>query len=54
VAAGEFANILNNPVPQRVEFAEPTRARQIRFVALASPNGKPWAGAAEIGVLTER
>jgi len=54
VAAGEFSNILNNPVPQRVEFAEPTRARQVRFVALASPNGKPWAGAAEIGVLTER
>ncbi len=52
VAAGEFGNILNNPVEQEVAFAAPVWARFIRFVALASPNGKPWAGAAEIGVLT--
>jgi alpha-L-fucosidase len=51
VAEGEFANILNNPVLQRVVFTQAKRGRYVRLVALASPNGKPWAGAAELGVL---
>jgi alpha-L-fucosidase len=51
VAVGEFANILNNPIQQRVMFDRPRTGRFIRFVALSSPNGKPWAGAAEIDVI---
>lgn len=50
-AKGVFANILNNPIRQRVVFDKHHRGRYVRFVALASPNSKPWAGAAEIDVL---
>ena len=53
-ATGEFANVLNNPIMQRVVFDEAQRGRYVRLVALESPNGKPWAGAAEIGVILER
>ena len=52
-AQGEFGNILNNPVLQRVEFTAPRRGRYIKLVALTSPNGKPWAGGAELDVLEE-
>jgi len=48
VAEGEFGNVLNNPILQRVTFTKPASGKYVRFVALASPNGKPWAGAAEI------
>ena len=58
-ASGEFANVLNNPVRQRVAFdkphkGQPHKGRYIRLVALASPNNKPWAGAAEIDVIERR
>ncbi len=51
VAQGEFGNIANNPVEQRVRFAQPVRARYVQFVALDEINGRPWASAAEIGLL---
>ncbi len=53
VIRGEFDNILNNPVQQRVLFSKKKTGRYLRFVALASPNNKQWAGAAEIGVLVK-
>ena len=53
-AKGEFANILNNPILQRVMFDKPLSGRYIRLHALASPNNKPWAGAAEIDVIEAR
>lgn len=50
VAQGEFANILANPVEQRVMFPRPVSARYLKFTALRSANGIPVA-VAEIGVL---
>ena len=50
-ASGEFGNILHSPTLQRVKFAAPRKVQYLRFVALSSPNRKPFAGAAEIGVL---
>ncbi|MGE3107096.1 MAG: alpha-L-fucosidase [Phycisphaerales bacterium] len=52
VSAGEFPNIRNNPVEQRIMFGSPRTARFIKFVALSEVNGNPWASAAEIGVIT--
>jgi len=34
----------------KYENVEHHRGRYVRFVALASPNNEPWAGAAEIDV----
>lgn len=51
-AGGEFPNIKNNPVLQRVPFAEPKQCRYVKFVALSEINGQPWASAAELGVIT--
>lgn len=51
-AAGEFGNMRNNPVEQRVTFAAARPGRFLRFVALSEVNGQPWASAAEIGVIT--
>lgn len=52
VAAGQFANIRNNPVPQTVPF-KATSARFIRFVALSPADEQQnWAGVAELGVIT--
>jgi len=53
VVKGQFGNILNNPILQRVPFKMPVSGRYIRLEALASCNGKPWAGAAEIDVITD-
>ncbi|MBC7773261.1 MAG: alpha-L-fucosidase [Pyrinomonadaceae bacterium] len=53
VAAGEFPNIKNNPMLQRIPFSEPTPARYLKFVALSEINGQPWASAAELGVITQ-
>lgn len=52
-ASGEFANIKNNPVEQRVMFTSPRAARYLLFVALSEVNGQPWASAAEVGVITK-
>ena len=53
VAKGQFGNILNNPILQQVPFKIPASGRYIRLEALASCNGKPWAGVAEIDIMTE-
>jgi len=53
VVQGRFDNIFNNPMEQWVRFDGPVSGRYLRLVALASVNGKPWAGAAEIGIITD-
>jgi alpha-L-fucosidase len=51
-AKGEFGNIRNNPVEQRVRFGAEKEGRYLKFVALSEVQGRPWASAAEIGVMT--
>jgi len=47
----EFANVRNNPIQQAIRFEKPKRARFVEFRSLQSVDDKPWASAAEIGVL---
>jgi len=47
----EFANVRNNPVQQVIRFETPQRARYVEFRSLRAVDDKPWASAAEIGVL---
>ncbi len=51
VAQGEFGNIVNDPSMRIERFAQPVRARYVRLVSLTGAGGKPYAGAAEIGLL---
>ncbi|MBW3467463.1 alpha-L-fucosidase [Arthrospiribacter ruber] len=50
VALGEFSNIKNNPVEQRVSFST-TKAKYIRLRAMQTVDGGP-AAFAELGVIT--
>jgi alpha-L-fucosidase len=54
VARGDFGNLVNNPIAQKVPLAKSVSGRFVRFVALASADGKPAAGAAEIDVIPAR
>ena len=50
--AGEFGNILANPVRQDVRFAAPARARYIRFVAVPFPGEAPdWRTCGTLSIL---
>lgn len=51
-AKGEFGNIANSPILQRVTF-DPIEARFIRLKAIKTLEGNP-ASFAELGVITER
>ena len=51
VAAGEFGNIVNSPVWQRITF-EPVQARFVRLRALEVVAGNNRAGMAEFNVIT--
>ena len=51
-AAGAFGNIKNNPVEQRVLFDGVRTGRFVKFRSLEAVDRKPWASAAEIGVIT--
>jgi alpha-L-fucosidase len=51
-AEGEFGNIANSPILQRVTF-DPVDARFIRLKAIKTLDGNP-ASFAELGVITER
>ncbi|MCB9218188.1 MAG: alpha-L-fucosidase [Ignavibacteriales bacterium] len=53
VVDGEFDNIKNNPVEQKVYFSKAEKASYIKLVAISEVNGNPWASAAEIGVITK-
>ncbi len=54
VVVGEFANIANNPIEQRVAFERPMTARFLRLEARSSAKDDPWTSAAEIGIITKR
>lgn len=54
VAEGQFDNIQNNPLEQRVRFKQTVPGQFLRFVAVESTNGKEtWARVAELGVITK-
>ena len=50
MAKGSFPN---SRADQRVMFAQPVKARYIRFKALNSLNGQDYAAAAEFRLLAE-
>ena len=52
-AEGTFGNLLNDPTERVVHLDVPVAARYVRFVSLRGVAGKPYAGAAEIGVLAK-
>ena len=49
--SGEFGNIANNPVPQRVMLEKPVMARYIRLTALSECSGADSVAVAELDVL---
>jgi alpha-L-fucosidase len=49
----EFANVANHPIQQVVRFAGAERGRYVELVSRAAVDGRPWASAAEIGVLVD-
>lgn len=51
---GEFSNIKNNPVKQKVIFDKTYPARYFKFISLSDINNEKWASVGEIGVVTER
>jgi hypothetical protein len=53
LAAGSFANIAANPVPQVVRWpVAMTGARFVRFTALREVRGRAWVSCAELSLLT--
>lgn len=52
--AGEFGNIKNNPIPQRISLNSRTSARYIRMETVSGTNGgKPAVSVEQIGILTQ-
>ncbi len=51
---GEFSNIKNNPVKQKVIFDKTYPARFIKFISLSDINNDKWASVGELGVITKR
>lgn len=49
----EFGNLLNDPSSRTFLFDEVHAARHVRLISNAGAQGKPYAGAAEFGVLVE-
>lgn len=50
---GAFGNILNDPSQRTHLFKKPLKFKHFRLISLSSPQGKPYAGAAEIGLLAK-
>ncbi|ULB33617.1 MULTISPECIES: alpha-L-fucosidase [Proteiniphilum] len=51
---GEFSNIKNNPIPQRIIFSETINARYFQLEALSGADGgKPATDMNQIGILTK-
>lgn len=46
-----FGNLLNDPTMRTYKFSSPVEGRYLRIVSVRGAEGKPYAGAAEIGVL---
>ncbi|MFO1054711.1 MAG: alpha-L-fucosidase [Planctomycetota bacterium] len=53
IEGGEFGNIEANPVQQVVRLPNATRARYVELVSHRAVGDRPWASAAEIGVLVQ-
>jgi hypothetical protein len=53
LAEGGFGNIVNDPSQRVGAFETPTTIRSFRFVSLRGAQDKPYAGAAEIGLLAD-
>jgi alpha-L-fucosidase len=49
--SGEFANIMHNPIPQYVTFAEPAPARFVKFESLEEIGGKQLLTVGEFGLV---
>lgn len=52
--SGEFSNIVNNPIPQRVVFSAPVNARYIRLVALGEIEARDFITAGDFQLLLSR
>ena len=52
-SAGDFTfgNLLNDPSQRTLVFKKAGNARYLRYTSKTGAQGKPYAGAAEIGVL---
>jgi len=48
-----FGNLLNDPTQRTFLFKKPNKAHYIRLISLKGAQHKPYAGAAEFGVLTK-
>jgi alpha-L-fucosidase len=48
-----FGNLLNDPTQRTFIFKKPAQARYIRMISIKGAQGKPFAGAAEFGILTD-
>lgn len=53
-AAGEFSNIMHNPVPYFVRFGKSYRARYFKLEPLAEINGQACTAIGEVGILAEK
>ncbi|MGC1631773.1 MAG: discoidin domain-containing protein, partial [Gelidibacter sp.] len=53
LAGGEFANIISNPIQQKITFSKAASVKYIRLMADKIMNDKDEAIIAEIGVITE-
>lgn len=52
-AAGEFSNIMHNPVPYFVRFGKTYPARYFKLVPTAEINGQSTTSIGEVGILTK-
>lgn len=49
----KFGNLLNNPSQRTFRLSKRGSARYLRFTSKTGAQGKPYGGAAEIGVLSQ-
>lgn len=52
VAEATFADAASSAEERTIPFGEVVVARYLKFTALAAVDGRPWASAAEVGILT--
>jgi alpha-L-fucosidase len=52
ISHGEFSNIANNPIHQKVMFNKMQEARYVKFESLEGAYQEPWLSMAEFGVIT--
>lgn len=49
--SGEFSNIANNPIEQKVYFEEPLKARYFRFTCLSEIEGRDFVTVGELSII---